>query len=68
MSNEGFCERFHRTLKEEFFSVALRKKVYGSLQELQDDLDAWLVFYNTGGATGLRAGRRGRHFKMAWRR
>lgn len=27
----GFCERFHRTLKEEFFSVALRKKVYGSL-------------------------------------
>jgi transposase InsO family protein len=44
----GFCERFHRTLKEEFFSVALRKKLYGSLQELQDDLDTWLAFYNTG--------------------
>ena len=28
--------------------MALRKKVYGSLQELQEDLDAWLVFYNTG--------------------
>lgn len=35
----GFCERFHRTLKEEFVSVALRKKIYGSLQELQEALD-----------------------------
>jgi transposase InsO family protein len=42
----GFCERFHRTLKEEFVSVALRKKFYGSLQELQEDLDTWLRFYN----------------------
>ena len=42
----GFCERFHRTLKEEFVSVALRKKIYGSLQELQEDLDTWLRFYN----------------------
>jgi transposase InsO family protein len=30
----GFRERFHRTLKEEFFSVALRKKFYGPVQEL----------------------------------
>lgn len=29
----GFCERFHRILKEAFFSVALSKKVYGPLQE-----------------------------------
>ena len=42
----GFCERFHRTLKDEFFSVALRKKHHGSLQELQEDLDTWLRFYN----------------------
>jgi len=35
-------------MKEEFFSVARRKKVYGSLQELQEDLDAWLAFYNEG--------------------
>lgn len=42
----GFCERFHRTLKEEFFSVALRKKLYVSVQELQEDLDTWLRFYN----------------------
>ena len=42
----GFCERFHRTVKEEFFSVAYRKKIYGSVQELQEDLDTWLRFYN----------------------
>ena len=28
------------------FSVALRKKLYSSVQELQEDLDAWLRFYN----------------------
>lgn len=44
----GFCEPFHRTLKEEFFSVTLRKKVYGSLQDLQADLHTWLQFYNEG--------------------
>lgn len=42
----GFCERFHRTLKEEFFSVAYRKRLYGSVQELQEDLDAFVRFYN----------------------
>lgn len=54
----GFCG-YHRTLKEEFFSVALRKKVYGSLQELQDDLDTWLRFYNEGRShQGYRTQRR----------
>lgn len=42
----GFCERFHRTVKEEFYAVAFRKKFYESLDELQRDLDAYLVFYN----------------------
>jgi len=59
----GFCERFHRTLKDEFFIVALRKKLYGTLQELQEDLDTWLRFYNEEGvtkATVRRDGRRGR--------
>lgn len=42
----GFCERFHRTLKEESFSVAFRKKLYESLDELQRDLDRYLEFYN----------------------
>jgi len=34
----GFVERFHRTVKEEFFSKAFREKWYGSIGELQKDL------------------------------
>lgn len=43
----GICERFHKTIKHEFYDVALRKKVYQSLEELQADLDQWLLNYNT---------------------
>jgi len=42
----GFCERFHRTLKEEFFAVAFRKIQYESVDQLQGDLDRYLDFYN----------------------
>jgi transposase InsO family protein len=42
----GFCERFHRTVKEEFYAVAFRKTFYESLEQLQRDLDAYLAFYN----------------------
>ena len=42
----GFRERFHRTLKEEFFSVVFRKTFYESLEQLQSDLDQFLNFYN----------------------
>jgi transposase InsO family protein len=42
----GFCERFHRTIKEEFFSIAFRKKLYESLDQLQVDLDEYMNFYN----------------------
>jgi transposase InsO family protein len=42
----GICERFHRTLQEEFYRVAFRKKVYSSLDQLQADLDQWLIEYN----------------------
>ena len=42
----GICERFHRTVQEEFYSVAFRKKLYTSLEELQLDLDRWLREYN----------------------
>jgi hypothetical protein len=42
----GICERFHRTMQEEFYSVAFRKKLYASLEELQADVDAWLSEYN----------------------
>jgi len=42
----GFVERFNRTLLEEFFCVAFRKKWYYSLEELQHDLDTYLWHYN----------------------
>lgn len=42
----GICERFHRTIQEEFYQLAFRKKLYTSLDQLQADLDEWLEFYN----------------------
>ena len=42
----GICERFHKTVLNEFYRVAFRKKLYSSLDELQADLDAWLRYYN----------------------
>ncbi|HKK71343.1 MAG TPA: IS481 family transposase [Candidatus Krumholzibacteria bacterium] len=42
----GICERFHKTILEEFYQVALRRKIYTSIEELQADLDAWLDEYN----------------------
>jgi transposase InsO family protein len=43
----GICERFHKTILQEFYQVTFRKKVYGDLETLQADLDAWLDYYNT---------------------
>jgi len=42
----GICERFHKTVLNEFYQVALRKKIYASLEEIQYDLEHWLVEYN----------------------
>ena len=42
----GICERFHRTVLEEFYRVTFRKKIYRTLEELQADLDVWLAEYN----------------------
>jgi transposase len=42
----GICERFHRTIQEEFYAVAFRKKIYESLEQLQTDLDHWISSYN----------------------
>ena len=43
----GICERFHRTIKEEFYQIAFRKEIYSSLEEIQKDVDEWINFYNT---------------------
>ena len=42
----GICERFHKTILNEFYQVTFRKKVYTDLSELQKDLDAWVNEYN----------------------
>jgi len=42
----GFVERFHRTVLDEFFRVQLRTTLYESLEALQTDLDQWLEYYN----------------------
>jgi transposase InsO family protein len=42
----GMVERFHRTLKDEFFSLAYRRKIYTSVEELQADLDEFMRHYN----------------------
>ena len=42
----GICERFHRTMLEEFYQTAFRKNLYESLEALQADADAWIGFYN----------------------
>jgi transposase InsO family protein len=42
----GICERFHRTVLDEFYRVAFRKKIYRTIDELQADLDAWVAEYN----------------------
>lgn len=42
----GFAERLNRTILEEFYQVALRKKLYIGIQDLQVDLDKFIEFYN----------------------
>lgn len=42
----GICERFHKTILEEFYQIAFRRKIYRSLEELQTDLDEWMQIYN----------------------
>ncbi|PWU04496.1 MAG: IS481 family transposase [Verrucomicrobia bacterium] len=42
----GICERFHKTIQNEFYSTAFRKKIYSTLEELQKDLDDWVDSYN----------------------
>ncbi len=41
-----FVERFNRTILDEFFREAFRKKFYSSVADLQADMDKWLERYN----------------------
>ena len=41
----GICERFHKIILSEFYQIAFRKKIYESIEMLQNDLDEWLREY-----------------------
>lgn len=70
----GICERFHRTIQDEFYSIAFRKKIYTTIEQLQVDLDEWVEQYNrerthTGkycfGRTPLQTFRESKHLAQA---
>ncbi|MDD9997066.1 MAG: integrase core domain-containing protein, partial [Rhodospirillaceae bacterium] len=42
----GICERFHKTVLDEFYKVALRKRIYRDLASLQSALNEWIDHYN----------------------
>ncbi len=44
--SNGICESFHKTVLNEFYRVAFRKKIYPGVEELQKDLDEWIEHYN----------------------
>lgn len=44
--SNGICERFHKTVLNEFYRIAFRKKIYNTLDELQADWDTWIKYYN----------------------
>lgn len=43
----GICERFHQTIQNEFYATAFRKKIYNSIEELEEDANKWMEEYNT---------------------
>jgi len=42
----GIVERFHKTMLDEFYRVAFRRKIYDSIHALQADLDEWMDDFN----------------------
>ena len=46
LQTNGICQRFQKTMLNEFYRVTFRKKLYKTIEELQADLDQWLKQYN----------------------
>jgi transposase InsO family protein len=42
----GAVERLNQTIQDEFYSVAFRKKLYRTVEEIQEDLNVFLQYYN----------------------
>ena len=43
---DGICERFHKTVLQEFYQVTFRRKIYTDTDEPRKDLDEWPEYYN----------------------
>lgn len=43
----GCTEKLNQTIQEEFYAVAFRKTLYKSLEQMQDDLDIFMGYYNS---------------------
>ena len=46
MPVDGYLRALHKTLLDEFYRVAFRKKLYDTPDALQADLDEWMAIYN----------------------
>jgi len=44
--SNGICERLHRTMQDEFYAVVFRRKIFETLERIQQDLDNWMNDYN----------------------
>jgi transposase len=42
----GCVEKLNQTIYHEFYQVTFRRKIYQTLQQLQDDLDKFIEYYN----------------------
>ncbi|MCK4573400.1 MAG: IS481 family transposase, partial [candidate division Zixibacteria bacterium] len=42
----GICERFHKTVLNEFYRSIFRKKIFSNTVDLQTELDSWMESYN----------------------
>ncbi len=41
LQTNGICERFHKTILQEFHAIAFRKTIFESIDQLQNELDLW---------------------------
>jgi hypothetical protein len=45
-SDNALMTLHHKTVLNEFYRIAFRRKIYRSIEELQADLDDWMMEYN----------------------
>jgi hypothetical protein len=67
----GIYERLRKTIQDGFYAVAFRKKMYRSLDEIQENIDTWIEGHKRGGhvvGSIASARHRTKHYcPAAWR-